>query len=57
MTKKKCTKCNNDCHCNEDLHADVYGTCPCEPCECKPVNETHSEGLVIDDTDECLSCQ
>ena len=31
----KCSKCNHDCHCNGDLHADEYGTCACENCECK----------------------
>jgi len=31
----KCKKCNHDCHCNEDLHADEYGLCVCENCQCK----------------------
>ena len=50
---KFCKKCNHLCHCIESDHE----KCSCENCECKPVKETHSEGLVIDDTDECLSCQ
>ena len=31
----KCKKCNHDCHCNGDLHADEYGLCVCENCQCK----------------------
>jgi len=31
----KCKKCNHDCHCVEDLHADEYGVCTCDKCECK----------------------
>ena len=31
----KCKNCNCDCHCNGDLHADEYGVCTCETCECK----------------------
>jgi hypothetical protein len=32
-----CTKCFHPCHCGEDneLHADEYGICTCEECECK----------------------
>jgi hypothetical protein len=58
-TKMKCKNCNCDCHCNGDLHADVYGICTCDNCKCRPVKETKAEpeGIVIDDTDECLSCQ
>ena len=52
----KCEKCHHDCHCNGDLHADVYGTCACENCECKNGQDKNG-GLVIDDTGECESCQ
>ena len=31
----KCKKCNHDCHCSGDLHADEYGLCVCEDCQCK----------------------
>ena len=31
----KCKNCSHDCHCDGDLHADEYGTCVCENCECK----------------------
>ena len=30
----KCKKCNHNCHCNGDLHADEYGTCACNNCQC-----------------------
>jgi hypothetical protein len=57
MTKKKCKNCNCNCHCDGELHADVYGICTCDNCECRPVKEEGPEGIVIDETDECLSCQ
>ena len=31
---KNCSKCNHECHCSEELHADEYGVCTCENCEC-----------------------
>ena len=33
-TENRCKKCNCKCHCNEELHADVYGMCPCSDCKC-----------------------
>ncbi len=30
-----CKKCHHPCHCQEDLHADEYGVCTCENCDCK----------------------
>ena len=30
----KCIKCNHECHCVMELHADEYGICTCEHCEC-----------------------
>ena len=56
MTKMKCKNCNCDCHCDGELHADVYGVCTCDNCKCRPVKE-EDEGIVIDDTEECESCQ
>jgi len=60
----KCKNCHHDCHCDGDLHADVYGTCTCENCECKNGKDKaedstyeNNDGLVIDDTGECESCQ
>ena len=37
MTVGFCNECNHPCHCGEekDLHADEYGVCSCEGCECK----------------------
>ena len=59
----KCEKCHHDCHCKEELHADIYGTCTCENCECKNKKDKAEDksfenegGLVIDDTGECESC-
>ena len=60
----KCKNCHCDCHCNGELHADVYGTCACENCECKKSKDKAEDstyenngGLLIDDTGECESCQ
>ena len=60
----KCKNCDHDCHCDGELHADVYGTCTCENCECKNKKDKAEDksfenegGLVIDDTGECESCQ
>ncbi len=32
-----CKTCHHPCHCGEDetLHADEYGVCTCEGCQCK----------------------
>ena len=30
-----CSKCHHDCHCEGDLHADEYGVCTCEDCNCR----------------------
>ena len=57
----KCNKCFHPCHCAEDksLHADIYGICTCEKCDCKRqvADESKNNGLVIDDTSECEGCQ
>ena len=53
---KRCKNCNCKCHCDGDLLADVYGVCTCENCKCREVKD-ESEGLVIDETGECESCQ
>ena len=52
--KKVCKKCHHGCHCKEELHSDIYGLCPCDNCDCGGVV---SKGVVIDDSEECLSCQ
>jgi len=33
----ECNKCYHPCHCDEELHADEYGICPCEHCYCDVV--------------------
>ena len=53
---KKCKNCNCNCHCDGDLHVDVYGVCTCDNCKCREVKDKQ-EGLVIDETGECESCQ
>ena len=37
----ECKKCFHPCHCGEDdnLHADEYGLCTCESCECSGVKD------------------
>ena len=50
-TIKKCEDCNCNCHCNVKGHSDLYGVCPCEDCHC------NKKEIIVDDTDECLSCQ
>ena len=43
--KKKMSKssnCHHGCHCDGDLHADEYGVCTCENCECKSKAEDKS---------------
>ena len=47
MGKNKCNNCNCDCNCEKDC-----SNCDCENCECK-----QPEGVVVDDTGECESCQ
>ena len=36
-----CNTCFHPCHCGDeiDLHADEYGVCTCEGCNCKKVKE------------------
>jgi len=31
----ECNDCHHECHCDDGLHADEYGICTCEKCECK----------------------
>ena len=33
-TENRCKKCFHKCHCDDELHADEYGICTCEKCEC-----------------------
>jgi len=63
----KCTKCHCDCHCEDGLHTHHYDgdLCTCDKCECKDNNkfkardlsDENNDGIIIDDTDECESCQ
>ncbi len=40
----KCDNCHHDCHCDGDLHADEYGLCTCDDCECKDDRIQNSDG-------------
>ena len=57
MNEKTCQKCGHLCHC---IEADHFG-CKCDGCSCGQKEEDKSYetngGLVIDDTNECESCQ
>ena len=57
MTERFCKKCNHICQC---IEADHEG-CKCDGGECNSRAEDRSfeneGGLVIDDTEECESCQ
>ena len=46
-TENRCKKCNCKCHCNEELHADVYGMCPCDDCVCKNPKNDGEECLIV----------
>ena len=51
MTERFCKKCNKMCHCTQ-----AGNDTECTNCDCREPKE-ESEGLVIDDTGECESCQ
>jgi hypothetical protein len=63
----KCNKCNCDCHCKDGgLHTHHYDgdLCTCDTCECREdkskaddLSYENNGGVIIDDTDECESCQ
>ena len=64
MSKKTCTYCHCNCHCGEPLHSHHYDKdlCTCDNCVCsstKAEDSTYENngGVVIDDTNECESCQ
>ena len=53
----KCKDCHCKCHCNEELHADVYGVCTCDNCSCKCHcgQELHADVYGVCTCDNC-SC-
>ena len=61
----KCKNCHCNCHCDGDLHNHHYDgdLCTCDNCECKKKQERaedlsfENNGVVVDDTGECESCQ
>ena len=53
MTERWCKKCNKMCHC-----PNAEGECT--NCECSGREEDSTyegDGVVVDDTEECESCQ
>ncbi len=36
-----CGKCHHACHCEDGLHADEYGLCVCDNCQCKNNKRTY----------------
>jgi len=57
----KCKRCNHDCHCGGKEHIDEYlDVCQCGNCDCHEKAQDLSyenNGVVVDDTGECESCQ
>jgi len=57
----KCKSCNHDCHCGGKEHIDEYlDVCQCGNCDCHEKAQDLSyenNGVVVDDTGECESCQ
>ena len=57
MMDRTCKKCNHLCHC---IEADHEG-CKCTGCDCDSGRAEQATyeggGVVIDDTNECESCQ
>ena len=53
MTEKFCRKCNKICHCTN-----TEGECTNCECGSREEDSTYEGGgVVIDDTEECESCQ
>jgi len=58
----KCRGCNHDCHCGGREHIDEYlDICQCGQCDCQKSKDEdlsyENNGVVVDDTGECESCQ
>ncbi len=58
MSEKICKKCGHLCHC---IEADHVG-CECANCECSGKEyfkhrDTKDEGVVVDSTKDCESCE
>ncbi len=49
---KICKECYHECHCRGDLHADEYGVCVCDNCECEDDRIQNSEGVDEKSTDK-----
>ena len=55
----KCKNCNCICHCSLEEHSDAYGVCPCQACACSHEDNGGAVegGVVMDNTEDCESCQ
>ena len=57
MMDRTCKKCGHLCHCLEADHE----SCKCSGCDCTSSRAEQATyeggGVVIDDTNECESCQ
>jgi hypothetical protein len=56
MTERWCKKCNKMCHC-ENAESGQCTNCDCESGRSEDATYENNNGLVIDDTGECESCQ
>ena len=55
----KCNKCGHICHCGMGNEHKITTSCNCNGCDCGvEVEGTNGGGgIVIDDTNECETCQ
>ena len=48
----KCDNCHHECHCKQELHADEYGLCTCDNCECEDDRIQNSDRVKEKSADE-----
>ena len=55
----KCNKCGHICHCGMGNEHKITTNCDCNGCDCGVEVEgiNGGGGIVIDDTNECETCQ
>ena len=57
MAETRCKSCNCLCHCYVENHSDMLGICPCQRGKCDSKGVTVDEGVIVDETGECETCQ
>ena len=57
MAEVRCQSCNCQCHCSVENHSDMLGICPCQMCKCDSKGVTVDEGVIVDETGDCETCQ